>query len=70
MIVRDDGTCKPGEYCEPYTGKEKKKYGIATLSTDKNGWKFYVTQRITENTVEVLNSPMTNILNKNTNESN
>ncbi len=70
VIVRDDGTCEPGKYCEPYTGKEKKKYGTATLSTDKAGWKFYVTQRITENTIEVLNSPMTNILNKNTNESN
>jgi trimeric autotransporter adhesin len=70
VIVRDDGTCEAGQYCQPYIGKEKKKYGTATISDDSLGWKFYVTQRITENTIEILNSPMTNILNKNTDESN
>lgn len=61
-IVRDNGECKPGEYCQPNsTGKSKKMRGYA-VPADMNvyGCKFYVTQRITENTIEIVMSPTLN----------
>lgn len=66
VIVRDNGKCKPGEYCQPNsTGKSKKQRGYA-VPADMNvhGWKFYVTQRITENTIEIVMSPTMNKLKK------
>lgn len=66
VIVRDNGKCKPGEYCQPNsTGKSKKQRGYA-VPADMNvyGWKFYVTQRITENTIEIVISPTMNKLKK------
>lgn len=62
-IVRDNGECKPGEYCQPATqkGKSKKNIGIAVPAEyDTWGWKFYVTQRITPNTIEIVMSPTLN----------
>lgn len=62
VIVRDNGKCKPGEYCQPNsTGKSKKMRGYA-VPADWNviGWKFYVTQRITENSIEIVMSPTIN----------
>lgn len=63
VIVRDNGECKPGEYCQPATcGKSKKLRGYAVpAEMDTYGWKFYVTSRITENTIEILMSPTMNI---------
>lgn len=64
VIVRDNGQCKPGKYCQPNTtGKSKKNRGIA-VPAEMNviGTKFYVTQRITENTIEIV---MSSSLNKN-----
>lgn len=64
VIVRDNGECKPGEYCQPNsTGKSKKMRGYA-VPADMNvyGWKFYVSQRITENTIEIVMSPTLNKL--------
>lgn len=62
VIVRDNGKCKPGEWCQPITcGKSKKMRGYAEPAEMKTyGWKFYVTQRITENTIEILMSPTMN----------
>lgn len=55
-IVRDNGECKPGEYCQPYTGKIIKNFGIAVPATeDNNIKKFYVLSRLTNNTILVLN---------------
>lgn len=66
VIVRDNGKCKPGEYCQPNaTGKSKKQRGYAVPANMKvYGWKFYVTQRITENTIEICMSPTLNKLKK------
>lgn len=62
VIVRDNGECKPGEYCQPNsTGKSKKMRGYAVpAEMDTIGTKFYVTQRITENTIEIVMSPTMN----------
>jgi len=64
VIVRDNGGCKPGEYCQPNTtGKSKKMRGYAVpADMEVLGWKFYVTQRITENTIEIVMSPTMNKL--------
>lgn len=64
VIIRDNGQCKPGEYCQPNTtGKSKKMRGYAVPADYKvNGCKFYVTQRITENTIEIVMSPTLNKL--------
>lgn len=74
VIVRDNGECQPGEYCQPYSGKEKKKYGTAVPADETSGVKFYVMNRITNTTIEVVNSPMMNkVINtseQNQNESN
>lgn len=62
-IVRDNGQCKAGEYCQPSTqnGKSKKNIGIAEPAEwNTIGWKFYVTQRITPNTIEIIMSPTLN----------
>lgn len=66
VIVRDNGKCIPGEYCQPNsTGKSKKQRGYAVPANMKDsGWKFYVTQRITENTIEIVMSPTMNKLKK------
>lgn len=54
-IVVDDGTCKPGEYCKPYTGKEKEKWGHAIPATKDDSVKFYVLSRLSDNTVFIIN---------------
>lgn len=63
VIVRDNGECKPGEYCQPYapSTKSKKNRGYA-IPADMNmpGWKFYITQRITDTTIEIVMSPTMN----------
>lgn len=63
VIVRDNGKCVPGEYCQPITtGKSKKMRGYAEPADyHVHGIKFYVTQRITENTIEICMSPTLNI---------
>ena len=62
-IVRDDGKCNPGEWCQPASqkGKSKKNIGIAIPANMKSeGWKFYVSQRITPNTIEIIMAPTLN----------
>ncbi len=55
-IVRDNGECKPGEFCEAYTGKLKELQGIAVPSTNTSkNKKFYVLERLSNNTVLILN---------------
>lgn len=49
-IVEDDGTCKPGEYCTLYQGKDKNLFGIAVPATNKDNIKFYVLNRISPKT--------------------
>lgn len=61
VIVLDNGECKPGEWCQPYTGKEKKNFGLA-VPADMNvpGYKFYVLDRLTEKSIEITMSPTLN----------
>lgn len=53
-IVHDGGTCKPGEYCTPYTGKMKENFGTAVpaVGTEKN--QYYVLERLSENTILIF----------------
>lgn len=63
VIVRDNGKCNPGEYCQPSQkiGKLKMGVGYAEPADFKVlGWKFFVSQRITENTIEIIMSPTLN----------
>lgn len=54
-IVRDNGKCEAGEYCQPYDGKLKKFFGIATpLKKSWKGQKFYVLGRVSENTIMIV----------------
>jgi len=50
-IVADDGTCKAGEFCTPYTGKIKEKQGIAIPASDKDTNKYYVLARLSDSTI-------------------
>lgn len=53
-IVYDGGTCKPGGYCTPYVGKMKENFGIAvpSVGTEKN--RYYVLERLSENTILIF----------------
>lgn len=55
VILHDDGTCKQGEYCKPYVGKIKDKYGCAVPATKDDKNKFYVLGRITNDTILIVN---------------
>ena len=56
VIVKDNGKCLPGQFCTVYNGKIKELFGTAIPYNDKNiNKKFYVLERLTENTVLILN---------------
>lgn len=56
VIVFDDGTCKAGEWCIPYSGKIKELQGSAIPAPDKTKQqKFYVLGRISDKTILILN---------------
>lgn len=55
-VVFDDGTCKAGEWCIPYTGKMKELQGSAIPAPEKTKMqKFYVISRVSEKTILILN---------------
>ena len=56
-IVKDNGKCVPGEYCTVYSGKLKEKFGTAIPYNEKKSKnkKFYVLDRLSENTILILN---------------
>lgn len=54
-IVEDNGECKPGEYCTPYTGKVKTIWGTAVPATEDSQKKFYVISRLSNKTILILN---------------
>lgn len=56
-IVQDNGECKPGEYCTVYSGKMKELWGIAIPYDSKKtkNKKFYVLERLSDNTILILN---------------
>ena len=50
-IVLDDGNCKAGEWCMPYTGKIKAKQGSAVPASEDAKNKYYVLARLSESTI-------------------
>ena len=55
VIVIDNGTLKPGDMCMPYSGSDASKFGTAVKATTKAKYKYYVVDRVSENTVTILN---------------
>lgn len=55
VVVFDDGTCKPGQWCAPYEGKIKELQGSAVPAKDNDTRKFYVLERVSEKTILILN---------------
>ena len=53
-IVYDGGKCTPGQYCTPYNGKIKEDFGIAVPATEKSVNKYYVLERLSENTILIF----------------
>lgn len=54
-IVRDNGECKAGEYCRPYYGRLKQKFGtVVPVTPDYDGPKYYVLSRMTDQTIMIL----------------
>lgn len=53
-IVRDNGECKVGEFCMPYDGRLKEKFGTAIPAKDDAKFKYYVLQRLTDKTIMIL----------------
>lgn len=64
VIVYDNGTCTPGEYCTPYVGPDKALWGTAIKWTAsmKKAPKFYVISRYSDaegkQTILMLNKNM------------
>jgi len=56
-IVKDNGECKPGQFCTVYSGKLKENWGTAVPYDEKKSKnkKFYVLDRLSENTILILN---------------
>lgn len=50
-IVYDNGECTPGEFCTPYVGKLKEKFGMAVPATEKSKNKYYVLERLSQTTI-------------------
>ena len=57
VIVKDNGECKPGEFCTIYSGKLKELWGTAVPYDPKKtkNKSFYVLDRLSDNTILILN---------------
>ena len=58
VIVKDNGECKPGEYCTVYSGKVKELWGTAIPYDSKSKskkQKFYVLHRLSDKSILILN---------------
>ena len=55
VIVKDDGTLQSGDWCTPYTGPDKSKFGMAIKAGPKSKNTYYVIERISDNTILILN---------------
>ena len=53
-IVYDNGEVEAGSYCMPYSGDDAKQMGTAVPWDGKSKCKFYVLERITDNTVLIV----------------
>lgn len=54
-IVYDNGNCKPGDYCMPYVGKIKDLFGSAIPYDGSSKNKYYVLERVSNNTIMIIN---------------
>jgi hypothetical protein len=54
-IVYDNGECKPGEYCTPYVGRLKGKRGTVIPASEDSKNKFYILERVSENSILIVN---------------
>ena len=63
VIVRDNGECKPGEYCEPVVGTLDREFIGTAKPADKESKlsKFYVLERVSAKSILILNNALTNI---------
>ena len=53
-IVKDNGECKPGEYCKPNFSDINDEAGIAVPATINDENSFYVLKRISDTTIMIL----------------
>ena len=65
VIVRDNGQCIPGEFCEPIIGTMDREFiGIAKPAEKESKQpKFYVLERVSSHSILILNNALTNICN-------
>lgn len=63
VIVRDNGECKPGEYCEPVIGTLDREFIGTAKPADKESKlpKFYVLERVSAKSILIINNALTNI---------
>lgn len=63
VIVRDNGKCIPGEFCEPVVGTLDKEFIGTAKEADKNSGlpKFYVLERISPNSILIFNNTLVNL---------
>lgn len=64
VIVRDNGECVPGKFCEPVVGtKDKELIGTAKPAEKTSKLpKFYVLERVSSNSILILNNSLTNVI--------
>ena len=65
VIVRDNGECVPGQFCEPVVGTKDKEFVGTAKPAEKDSklHKFYVLERLSSNSILILNNSLTNIYN-------
>lgn len=55
VIVRDNGTCSPGDFCTLYQGDNKDLFGTAVVAKNNISTpKFYVLNRVSSTTITIL----------------
>lgn len=55
VIIKDNGECKAGDYCQPYIGKLKDFWGTAVPYDGNTDFKYYVVGRISDSTIMIIN---------------
>ena len=64
VIVRDNGECVPGEFCEPVVGTMDREFIGKAKPAEKTCklTKFYVLERVSSNSIIIINNSLINIL--------
>ena len=65
VIVRDNGQCMPGEFCEPVVDTMDREFIGTAKPAEKESKqpKFYVLERVSSHSILILNNSLTNINN-------